>query len=410
MVDGLARAGAPTQMVSGVRMALERSSRGGAVPVASSITALVIAIFAVVGALTFGSGLGHLLSTPRLTGVTWDLLLPWPQDGEGPVDQARLEIALADDVGVESFELATWYQPFPHSDPPALGPDGQRVLIVGFGGSGQISPAVIAGRAPGAPDEILIGTETLEQLGLRIGDEVTAHARAGEWHEPGEPTAADFEIVGVGVVPNEGGPGRLGRGAALTLGGIQRLNPQADPTGYWVRLRDGADPAEVVGRVLTGLGARATEDILPAEAFAISGATGLRQIDRAPLVLAGVMGVLMLGVIVHVLVMSMRANRRDLAVLRSLGFRRRDVGRTMSWQSIALVLVALAIGVPLGIVVGRLTWQAYATRLGAVPEPTVPWVGLAVAIAVSFAVAILVARLLARRATRVSIANELRTE
>jgi putative ABC transport system permease protein len=47
------------------------------------------------------------------------------------------------------------------------------------------------------------------------------------------------------------------------------------------------------------------------------------------------------------------------------------------WQSTTVALVGIAVGVPLGIVVGRVVWNAFATNLGAVPVVAVP--GLTIA-------------------------------
>ena len=44
----------------------------------------------------------------------------------------------------------------------------------------------------------------------------------------------------------------------------------------------------------------------------------------------------------------------------------------MLWQATTVALVGIMFGVPLGIVVGRVVWQAFATNLGAVPVAVVP--------------------------------------
>ena len=44
----------------------------------------------------------------------------------------------------------------------------------------------------------------------------------------------------------------------------------------------------------------------------------------------------------------------------------------MLWQATTVALVGIVIGVPLGIIVGRVVWNAFATNLGAVPVAAVP--------------------------------------
>jgi hypothetical protein len=86
------------------------------------------------------------------------------------------------------------------------------------------------------------------------------------------------------------------------------------------------------------------------------------------------------------------------------------VGRVVHIQATALGLTALAIGVPLGVVAGRVTFRAFADRLGLVSTPVVP-----VVIIGSIAVAVLVianvaASLPARRARHVPVSTLLRYE
>ncbi len=413
VVDGLAHAGLPTTMVSGVRMALERGSGRDAVPAGTSVAAIAVATFAIVGSLTFGAGITHLVETPRLIGVNWDGLLLSPSVSDAPVEQVELEAALADHPGVTAFAPGTFFPPFPQGHQLQLSAQRRDVAMISFG-PGTIGPSVIAGRAPLADDEVLVGPETLEDLGLALGDTVDAYGQAGSWSEPGEETSMPLRVVGVGVIPNTGGDGRLGRGVSLTLGGVLHLNPDASADGFWLQFAEGSDAGAVVAGLLEQLGAPPLgdgSDFFPKEVF--GGALAVRdveQVDRAPQLFAIVMAMMALGVIAHVLVSAMHANRRDLAVLRTLGFRRRDVGRAVAWQSTVYVLAALVIGVPLGIAVGRSAWRVYAERLGVVPEPAVPWLTISVVAATSLIVAVVIALALSRRATARVPATVLRTE
>ena len=78
---------------------------------------------------------------------------------------------------------------------------------------------------------------------------------------------------------------------------------------------------------------------------------------------------------------SVSRRRREVGLLKVLGFVNGQVVSTVAWQAMTLALVGLAIGVPLGIVVGRFVWQAFANNLGAIPVSVVPiWlVGILVA-------------------------------
>jgi ABC-type antimicrobial peptide transport system permease subunit len=102
--------------------------------------------------------------------------------------------------------------------------------------------------------------------------------------------------------------------------------------------------------------------------------------------------------------------RRDLSILKSLGFTRRQVSSTVVWQSSIIVGIGLLVGVPLGIALGRWLWILFAGRLPVVARPTAPvlvLVGIACGLMV---VANLVAALPARVAGRTPVAASLRSE
>jgi hypothetical protein len=412
VTSGLARAGLRPTVVSGVRMALER----GTVPVGTSVWAMALAVLGIAGSLTFGAGLTHLLTTPRVVGVNWDIVLGHPTrpapDGEAqPIERTHVEAALAEHPGVTAFTAGTYWPPFPGVQ-LQLGPERRPVAMYSFDGNGEIGPSLIRGRVPTAVDEMLVGPETLDDLGLSLGDSVDVFGQAGTWEAPGEETSMRVRIVGVGVIPLVYGDARLGRGATLTLDGVRRLNPQAEPHVYWLRLADGSDPSTVVAEVLATVGATMSPDAFYGQSF-FDTATSVRepdQIDRAPRLFAVVMGFLAIGVVVRVLASGMRAHRRDLAVGRALGFRRRDVGSAVGWQAITYALAALVIGVPLGVVVGRLAWRLYAERLGVVPESVTPWTQLALLAVATIVIAASIGVALGRRSSSGTPATALRAE
>ena len=108
----------------------------------------------------------------------------------------------------------------------------------------------------------------------------------------------------------------------------------------------------------------------------------------------------------HALMMAVRQRRLDLAVLHALGFTRHQVGRTVAWQASTVALLATAIGIPLGLVVGRLTWSAVAHQLGIVDVLVVPVLGLTIIVPVALLLANAMA---AVRATRLSTSHGRRT-
>ena len=83
----------------------------------------------------------------------------------------------------------------------------------------------------------------------------------------------------------------------------------------------------------------------------------------------------------HLLVVSVSRRRREIGLLKVLGFVNRQVASAMACQTTTLALIGIIVGVPLGVVVGQATWKAFANNLGAVPVSIVPiWlVGVLVA-------------------------------
>ena len=72
------------------------------------------------------------------------------------------------------------------------------------------------------------------------------------------------------------------------------------------------------------------------------------------------------------LIASVRRRRRDFALLKTLGFTRRQLAGAVAWQSTVIAALGLVVGVPLGIAAGRWLWLAFARELSAVPDPVIP--------------------------------------
>ena len=129
------------------------------------------------------------------------------------------------------------------------------------------------------------------------------------WRRVPDGTAARLRIVGRTALPALAlnGTDGLGDGAALTAGGLTRLDPTAEPSFFLVDFAPGASVAQLqraYGDHSTTLGPQRPGAILT-----------YGDVRSTPLLLAGLLGLLGAGVLVHLLVSSVRARRRDLAVL-----------------------------------------------------------------------------------------------
>jgi putative ABC transport system permease protein len=117
---------------------------------------------------------------------------------------------------------------------------------------------------------------------------------------------------------------------------------------------------------------------------------------------------------VHLLLSSVRRRRRDLAILKTLGFVRAQVAGTVAWQATTVVLVSMVVAVPLavplGVALGRWTWTMLAHDLGVMAQPQVPWLSLTAVIGAALILANAIALVPGQIATRTRPATDLRSE
>jgi putative ABC transport system permease protein len=61
-----------------------------------------------------------------------------------------------------------------------------------------------------------------------------------------------------------------------------------------------------------------------------------------------------------------------LAVLKTLGLRRRQLRAIVAWQASTILVIAALVGVPLGVAAGQWAWASFASSVGFVPVTVVP--------------------------------------
>ena len=135
-----------------------------------------------------------------------------------------------------------------------------------------------------------------------------------------------------------------------------------------------------------------------------------RLVENQPKVLTLVVGLLAGAALVHTLVMFVRRSRRQIGVLKTLGFTRGQVLTTVGWHATAIAVIALVIGLPLGIVAGRLTWHAISTSLGVDTVQSLPLQAIAAMAALVLVVANLAAFAPGVSAARTRPSSTLRAE
>jgi ABC-type antimicrobial peptide transport system permease subunit len=400
---------------AGVAMAFEPGHGRTAVPVRSALAGSVIAVAALAAAAVFGASLIGLVSTQHDYGQNWVQEVDFNFGTASPTQGTQMAHAI---TAIDGYAAGNYGQ---------LTIDGKIVPAIGLDqvrGGGYLT--LLAGRAPTAPDEIAVGAQTLRAIGARLGQTVTVTVNQ-DITGPGP--ARRMRVVGVAVLPafSRGSftPTGLGTGAALPAIALSAgtregtTDSPCRPGGlcynfFLLRYKPGTDlaaEAAMITKVLTSNGCPVGSCIVPAVADQRPGdIKNYASIRDTPLALAVVLAVLAVGTLAHVLLTGVRRRRRDLALLKTLGFTRRQVLGTVAWEASALAAVALLVGLPLGVVAGHWAWAVFASAAGVSTAATVPLATVLLAIPATLLAANVIAAAPGWEAARLRPALVLRTE
>ncbi len=378
-----AGAGLPAPAVTGIRFALEPGTGRTSVPVRSAILGAIVAVVVVVSTITFGSSLSTLISHPSLYGWNWTDAI----DGGGGIGDipGHAAATLLD----HDRYVAAWTGVYFSN----LAIDGQLVPVLGGTPHAAVGPALLSGQGLEASNQIVLGASTMAQLHKQIGDTVTVKGAHG---------LTTLRIVGSATMPAIGVAAsahlEMGVGALLSsqlIPAAQRniFNGTPGPNEILVTMKQGADPTKAFASLvaigqkvqLAGNGGQIYGVERPAEIL------NYQSLGTTPALLGISLAAGAVAALGLTLVASVRRRRSDLALLKTLGFRRRQLAATISWQASVAVGTGCVVGIPLGIALGRVLWTLFARGINAVPDPVVPW-GWVLLIAV---VAMLLANLVA---------------
>ncbi|MDQ1432387.1 MAG: putative transport system permease protein, partial [Actinomycetota bacterium] len=354
--------------LAGIQLAVEPGRGSSAVPVRSVMAGVAVAVIALTAAVTFGSSLSSLVHTPRLYGWAWDTtLVDSGGYGEGHVEVAQR--VFGRDPNIDAFAGGYF---------GTTEVDASNVPVLGVTPGASVHPPIIDGRSLETASEVVLGTETIATLGKQLGDTVQIRDDAGRVRR--------LRIVGTATLPTigivHGSYTSLGVGAmfAQQLVPGYRVNIQGGgytgPNVWFVKYRDGVDRRVADGRLRREIDPIASEpgSLVVTAVQRPAEIVNATDVGAAPTVLAGALAVASLASLGLALATSVRRRRRDLALLKVLGFTGRQVAATVRWQAAVTVAVGVLIGVPLGIIAGRMLWVLFADQLDVVPEPSTPLV------------------------------------
>jgi len=373
----------------------------------------------VAATLTFGASLTNLIARPALYGWDFSYAL-YSTDGWGPFPAAQVTPVLKRDKLIAASTGVYFL---------TVQIDGQTVPAILSPVRPAIGPQILSGSGLNGTGDIVLGPATLAALHKKVGDKITV--RLG-------PVIHDktLTISGTAALPALGDTlgihPSLSTGAILPVSAVSKAaldeaGPESGPNAILVRLRPGVSQAAGL-RSLQQIAGDYNKVVHSPQAVAHAGPTALelvanvlpvqrpaeivnyKSMGTMPVILAAGVAAGTVAALGLALVTSVRRRRRDLALLKTLGFTRRQLATTVAWQSTVVAIVGLVIGIPLGIAVGRWLWIVFAHELSTVPDPVVPAGSVALAAAAALVLANLVAALPGRSAARTPAALLLRAE
>ena len=355
-------------------------------------TSAAVGVAVVVAAVVLGASLSNLVSAPRSYGWPWDVAV-MTGFGYGDLDLEAAVAALDGNRDIEDYAVLGFVNELSLGDDPVLS-------VLGLDRHSDLDLTVLDGRLPAAADEVALGPKTAAERGLSVGDEIDVEGRRAS-------------VSGIVVFPAVGpwGSDRVGTGAGMLFSESAATPSEVaqSATFVGVDLADGSDDDAVLGQMRSWdtTGAEAIGYAEPVRPPEILDARSMRAV---PVVIVAVVAFVIAAGMTFALWASVRSRRRELGVLRALGFSGPQVRHSVRVQAVATMLVALVVGVPAGVLAGRSAWQAFARELGVVPDPAGAWLWIAIVAGAAVVIALLAAAIPARIATSSTPAAGLRAE
>ncbi|MGI9624339.1 MAG: FtsX-like permease family protein [Acidimicrobiales bacterium] len=325
-----------------------------------------VGVSVLIAVAVFLSSLQGLVDEPARYGHHGDLVV---RDQYGDIEPAELNRRFGGDPAV--LEVTGFGQTSFLVNGSAAVPG-----VTVFNVKGEPSVSLSRGRLPLQSGEALLGGATMEQLGVELGDSISIQRVPGpddQFESDFVPSAVDVVVVGsVVIAPISMGPGpqaaRLDEGIWVNATVLRDGGDHPDAPEWAILRLDEADPASLASAHPPG----DPGDLLaqwPASIEWFEGAepTEVSQAESAIPLLLGTAFVSVLAVAVLIAqgrLSHIRQNRAAYGLLDAVGFTRRQVASTVAWQAVIVSVATLLIGLPLGLVGGRLWWSSFSDQLG----------------------------------------------
>ena len=334
---------APAPVLLGARLAAEGGRRREGVSGRSAMVGAALGIAGLVATLTFARSVDHLVVTPEIYGLDFDLSM------EVPVAAlAERRDAMMADPELEAV-AEQW---------------GNTMLLEGEAVSalavtpakGSIRPVVRSGRLPEGDDELALGPGLADRLGVELGDQVEVGDAGKELTLVGTilaPQTVSSDYRGSVLVHRET-LDEVGLDVPFPLL-IVRYAPGVDADRKTAEM-DERYPWGVMDESLT---------MPPSEL------RNLADVGAVPRILQWFFAALIVAALGNGLLMAGRRHRHALGIVRGLGFTRAQVRATMASMAATMGVVAVVVGLPLGLIAGSAVWSQVSETLSL--TPVVSW-------------------------------------
>ena len=173
---------------------------------------------------------------------------------------------------------------------------------------GSIQPQVQSGRLPNGPGEVALGAVTARQLGAEAGDVVqVGSGDCGEGQQP-------LTVTGIAVFNEALLATRIGEGALVDVAALEPLGVTPTQGVVLVDPPEGTSAAEAREALRADYGRVVAGPIVPGDLDALD------RVRSLPALVAAFIAVLALGTLGFTLGSGLRRSRRDVAVLKAMGF------------------------------------------------------------------------------------------
>ena len=380
----------PLPMTLGFRQVLRGDAAGGGRASRGALVVLTAGVASIVAALAISASIARLQTDPSLSGRTTASVIDSGEsidmyDRALPLLAANREVALLAGLHV-TFGVSS-------------GSDHELTALAYDVRRGRLPMSVVRGRVATGLDEVALGPATLDALHKHIGDRVELRGRRG---------VHTYSIVGSVLFPegdfsHDEGVALTTRAAAPVIGYARGQAALHQIAYAWTPGTDErAADRHLVAEGLCPL--HAADQIRPASV------TNLGQVEALPRYLGYSLLLMALATVTQAMSTNVKRRSKELSILRSLGMRRRSARGVIEWQALCMLVIALLVGVPLGLVLGRRIWLPIANAARVVVVTVEPAWWIAGALFSTVIVTLTLALGASWRATRVRPRDALRAE